>query len=68
LGSAGQKFINGLPVHNANATVYMTVVKGTLSIAPGILRASSIQKSLSILTNDYMPFGTNIIVVLNIIY
>lgn len=45
-----------------------------LTIVPSVLLACSIQKSLSISTNDYMPFGTNIIVVLivfillNIIY
>lgn len=45
-----------------------------LTIVPSILLASSIQKSLSISTNDYMPFGTSVIVVLivfvllNIIY
>jgi putative ABC transport system permease protein len=45
-----------------------------LTIFPSILTAKAIQKSLSIATNDYMPFGTSIIVVLllfillNIIY
>lgn len=45
-----------------------------LTLAPSVLLARLIQKSLSISTNDYMPFGTNIIVVLivfvllNIIY
>lgn len=45
-----------------------------LTILPSIFTAKSIQKSLSIATNDYMPFGTNIFVVLmifvllNIIY
>lgn len=37
-----------------------------LTIVPGILLASSIQKSLSISTNDYMPFGTNVFVILTI--
>ena len=35
-----------------------------LSIIPSIITAHEIQKSLSISTNDYMPFGTNIIVIL----
>lgn len=45
-----------------------------VTLAPSIFWARSIQKSLSISTNDYMPFGTNIIVViiifilLNVIY
>ena len=45
-----------------------------LSILPSIFTAKVIQKSLSISTGDYMPFGTNIIVIfivfviLNIIY
>ncbi len=45
-----------------------------LTIVTGILTAKAIQKSLSISTNDYMPFGTDIFVVLlifvllNIIY
>lgn len=45
-----------------------------ITLVPSILLARSIQKSLSISTNDYMPFGTNITVVLiifvilNIIY
>ncbi|MGL5437978.1 MAG: FtsX-like permease family protein [Lachnospiraceae bacterium] len=56
--------------------VYMPIVWTAflITLAPSILLASSIQKSLSISTNDYMPFGTNINVVLivfillNIIY
>lgn len=45
-----------------------------LTLVPSVLLANSIQNSLSISTNDYMPFGTNIIVILvifvllNIIY
>jgi putative ABC transport system permease protein len=45
-----------------------------LTLGPGILIARAIQKSLSVSTGDYMPFGTNIIVfllvfiILNIIY
>lgn len=45
-----------------------------ISIIPSIFIAKSIQRSLSITTNDYMPFGTSIIVIilvfvlLNIIY
>lgn len=45
-----------------------------LTIVPSIFTAKSIQKSLSIATHDYMPFGTNIVVILlifvllNIIY
>lgn len=37
-----------------------------LTLIPSILLAVSIQKSLSISTNDYMPFGTNIIVILTV--
>lgn len=56
--------------------VYMPIawMAFLLTLVPSILLASSIQKSLSISTNDYMPFGTNIIVILivfvilNIIY
>jgi len=45
-----------------------------LTIVPSIYLAKSIQESLSILINDYMPFGTNVIVIftvlvlLNVIY
>jgi putative ABC transport system permease protein len=45
-----------------------------ISIIPSIFIARSIQRSLSITTNDYMPFGTSIVVILlvfvflNIIY
>lgn len=45
-----------------------------ITLAPGILIAKEIQRSLSISTNDYMPFGTNgmviliVFVSLNIIY
>lgn len=45
-----------------------------VTIAPSVLLAKLIQNSLSISTHDYMPFGTNILVVLmifvllNIIY
>lgn len=35
-----------------------------LTLAPSILLANSIQRSLSVSTNEYMPFGTNIIVIL----
>jgi putative ABC transport system permease protein len=35
-----------------------------LTLGPGILIAKGIQKSLSISTHDYMPFGTNIVVIL----
>lgn len=56
--------------------VYMPIIWTAflITLAPSILLARSIQKSLSISTDDYMPFGTNIIVVLivfvilNIIY
>lgn len=56
--------------------VYLPIVLFffVMSIFPSILTAKAIQKSLSISTGDYMPFGTNIIVVflvfafLNIIY
>lgn len=37
-----------------------------LTLIPSILLAVSIQKSLSVSTNDYMPFGTNIIVILTV--
>ena len=45
-----------------------------VTLAPGILLARSIQHSLSISTDDYMPFGTDILVIaisfalLNLIY
>lgn len=45
-----------------------------VTLAPGILLARAIQHSLSISTNDYMPFGTDILVIaisfvlLNVIY
>lgn len=45
-----------------------------ITIIPSIFVARSIQRSLSITTNDYMPFGTSIVVILllfsllNIIY
>lgn len=45
-----------------------------ITIIPNIFVARSIQRSLSITTNDYMPFGTSIVVILlvfallNIIY
>ena len=63
-------------IRNLLVDVYKPIVwmAFLLTIAPSILLAGSIQKSLSISTNDYMPFGTNIIVVLiifallNIIY
>ncbi|MFA9464867.1 MAG: FtsX-like permease family protein [Velocimicrobium sp.] len=56
--------------------IYLPIVwfSFALSILPSILTAKAIQKSLSISTGDYMPFGTNTIVVflafafLNIIY
>lgn len=56
--------------------VYLPIVWGffVLTIVPSILTAQAIQKSLSISTGDYMPFGTNIIFIilvfalLNIIY
>ncbi|MNZ55202.1 hypothetical protein D3C78_731240 [compost metagenome] len=56
--------------------VYMPIVwmVFALTLAPSIFMARSIQKSLSISTNDYMPFGTSIVVilfvfaVLNLIY
>lgn len=56
--------------------VYMPIVWTAffLTLAPSILLARSIQKSLSVSTNDYMPFGTNILVIilvfagLNLIY
>lgn len=35
-----------------------------VTLAPSILLAKSIQKSLSISTNDYMPFGINLSVIL----
>ncbi len=45
--------------------VYMPIVWTVffLTLAPSILLARSIQKSLSISTNDYMPFGTSISVI-----
>lgn len=33
-----------------------------VTLVPSILLAKSIQKSLSISTNDYMPFGINVFV------
>jgi putative ABC transport system permease protein len=46
--------------------VYMPIVWTAffLMLAPSILLARSIQKSLSISTNDYMPFGTSIFVII----
>lgn len=46
--------------------VYMPIVWTAffLTLAPSILLARSIQKSLSISTNDYMPFGTGISVII----
>lgn len=35
-----------------------------VTLVPSVLLAKSIQKSLSISTNDYMPFGINVLVVL----
>jgi len=63
-------------IRNLLIDVYRPIVwmAFLLTIGPSILLAGSIQKSLSISTNDYMPFRTNIIVVLmifvllNIIY
>jgi len=53
-------------IRNMLIDIYRPIVWAAflLTIVPSILLASSIQKSLSISTNDYMPFGTNIIVVL----
>lgn len=56
--------------------IYMPIVwfSFILTIVPSIAAAYTIQKSLSIATADYMPFGTNMIMVflvfalLNIIY
>jgi putative ABC transport system permease protein len=56
--------------------VYLPIVLVcfVLTILPSISMVKSIQRSLSISTNDYMPFGTNILVIfmvflfLNIIY
>ncbi len=56
--------------------VYMPIVwfSFILTVLPGIAAANAIQKSLSIATSDYMPFGTNItvliliFVLLNMIY
>ncbi len=46
--------------------VYLPVVWAAfiLTLAPSILLAQSIQKSLSVSLNEYMPFGTDIIVIL----
>lgn len=46
--------------------VYMPILWAAflLTLIPSILLAASIQKSLSVSTNDYMPFETNISVVL----
>lgn len=35
-----------------------------VTLVPGMLLAKSIQKSLSISTNDYMPFGINVLIIL----
>ncbi len=56
--------------------IYLPIVLSffALTILPSIITAKVIQKSLSISTGDYMPFGTNMIVVflvfalLNMIY
>lgn len=47
--------------------VYMPIVWAAflLTLVPSIILAASIQKSLSVSTNDYMPFETNISVVLS---
>jgi len=63
-------------IHKMLIDVYRPIVCASfiLTIAPSIVMARSIQRSLSITTNDYMPFGTNIVVILllfvllNIIY
>lgn len=46
--------------------VYLPVLWAAflVTLVPGVLLAKSIQKSLSISTNDYMPFGINVFVVL----
>lgn len=45
--------------------VYLPVLWSAfvLTLFPGIMVAKAIQKSLSISTNDYMPFGVNVLVV-----
>ena len=46
--------------------VYLPVVWAAfiLTLVPSILLAQSIQKSLSVSLNEYMPFGTDVIVIL----
>lgn len=46
--------------------VYLPVLWAAflVTLVPSVLLAKSIQKSLSISTNDYMPFGINVLVVL----
>lgn len=46
--------------------VYLPVLWAAflVTLAPSVLLAKSIQKSLSISTNDYMPFGINVLVVM----
>lgn len=46
--------------------VYLPVLWAAflVTLVPGVLLVKSIQKSLSISTNDYMPFGINVFVVL----
>lgn len=45
-----------------------------LFLAPSVLLAKAIQKSLSVSLNEYMPFGTDVVVILiifallNVIY
>lgn len=56
--------------------VYMPILWASflITLEPSILLAKTIQKSLSISTNDYMPFGTDAVVILiifvllNVIY
>ena len=46
--------------------VYLPIVWAAfiVTLAPSVLLASSIQKSFSVATNEYMPFGTSVIVIL----
>lgn len=46
--------------------VYLPVLWAAflVTLAPSVLLAKSIQKSLSISTNDYMPFGINVLIVM----
>ncbi len=48
--------------------VYLWIVWATfiLTLAPSILLAKAIQKSLSVSLNEYMPFGTDALVILTV--